>query len=191
VAELKRLHEKQCEELGREILKQKLEADRLFNELASKGIDVPRQALFTEEFKQVRNGSIGRFFTSCFVLLVTIFTTWGYQNDVFSKSGICAPVMPGTEFSSNMEDATFQSPWWAPKSYKQEAFSKICVDSHEHVDVQPTTLAWTREGKLNRLILSVGGQIVLKKKVVKAEVLSNKIRLWQRNRHVEEEVSLW
>jgi hypothetical protein len=191
LAELKRSHEKQCEELGRELLKQKLEADRLFHELTSKGIDVPRQALFKEEHKRFRNRGSDRFFMTYFGLLVAMFTTWVYQNGIFSKSGICAPVMPGTEFDGKRPDTTFQSPWWAPEFYKQKAFTKFCVDRQEDEDVQPTTVSWTTEGKMFRFMLSVGGQVVLKRKVIKAVVLSNKVRLWQRTGHAEEEVSLW
>jgi hypothetical protein len=190
LSDMKRSHEKQCEELGRELLKQKLEADRLFNELTSKGIDVPRRALFKEETKSLKKATFGRFVMNTLLLLLAVVVTWGYQNDVFTKSGICAPVMPGTELDLDTKDATFLSPWWAPESFKQEAFAKLCADKRVK-EAKPSSVAWTKDGKINKFTLTIGGRDVLKKKVVKAEILSNKIRLWRKNGLAEETEPLW
>lgn len=48
MVELKKAHAKQCDELCREILKANVEADRLHNELKSKGVNIPRHALFKD-----------------------------------------------------------------------------------------------------------------------------------------------
>lgn len=190
LAELKRSHEKQCEELGRELLKQKLEADRLFNELTTKGIDVPRRALFKEETAAASNGGFRQLFLTSLIVSLAVFGTWGYQIDLFTKSGICAPVVPGTEFNEHTNDVTFQSPWWVPQEYKHEVFSKLCV-KQEDGDATPSTVTWIKEGKMNKLIVSVGEQEHSLKKVVKAELLSSKMRLWRRNGLAEEAESLW
>ncbi|KAG7355067.1 hypothetical protein IV203_004423 [Nitzschia inconspicua] len=191
LTELKRCHEKQCEELGRELLKQKLEAERLFIELTSKGIDVPRRALFKEKNVSSHPNALPQFFLSTLVLMFAVLVTWGYQVDMFTKSGICSPVMPGTEFNGSTKDATFQSPWWAPESYKQEIFSRLCSGQQDENNVLPSTLAWIKDGKMNKITLTVGRKEVLKRKVVKAEVLSTKMRLWKRNDMAEEVEAVW
>jgi hypothetical protein len=48
LADLKNAHAQQCDELCREVLKANLEADRLHNELKSKGVHVPRRAMFND-----------------------------------------------------------------------------------------------------------------------------------------------
>lgn len=190
LAELKRSHEKQCEELGRELLKQKLEADRLFNELTTKGIDVPRRALFKEETVAASKGAFRQLFLTGLIVSLAVFGTWGYQIDLFTNSGVCAPVMPGTEFNEHTKDVTFQSPWWVPQEYKHEVFSKLCVEQKDG-DVTASTVTWSKDGKVNKLTVRVGGQETSLKKVVRAELLSNKMRLWKRNGLAEEVESLW
>lgn len=49
LADIKKAHTEQCEELSREALKAKLEADRLYNELIARGVDVPRHMLFSDK----------------------------------------------------------------------------------------------------------------------------------------------
>jgi hypothetical protein len=48
LADLKKAHAQQCDELCREILKANVEADRLHHELKSKGVKIPRHALFKD-----------------------------------------------------------------------------------------------------------------------------------------------
>jgi hypothetical protein len=49
LADLKKAHIEQCEDLTREAMKAKLEADRLHKELAARGMDVPRHTVFNEK----------------------------------------------------------------------------------------------------------------------------------------------
>jgi phosphate uptake regulator len=46
LADLKKAHAQQCDELCREILKANVEADRLHRELKSKGVNIPRHTFF-------------------------------------------------------------------------------------------------------------------------------------------------
>ena len=56
LADLRKAHVEQCEELGREALKSNLEADRLHSELAARGMDIPRRLLFNKDNNQVNGG---------------------------------------------------------------------------------------------------------------------------------------
>jgi hypothetical protein len=68
LVDLKKAHTEQCDELGREILKANLEADRLHNELAARGMNVPRRSLFnSKENKQT--SFYRRTFVSFLVIL--------------------------------------------------------------------------------------------------------------------------
>ena len=55
LADMKKAHTEQCEELSREALKAKLEADRLYNELIARGVDVPRHMLFSDKDNSTKN----------------------------------------------------------------------------------------------------------------------------------------
>ena len=190
IKELKKSHEKQCEELGREILKQKLEADRLFNELQTNGIQVPRKALFKDD--DVNNSSaIGKIINlilTCVIVLLAVGVTRAHQANMFTQSGICAPVMPGTVLDDTTNDTTFQSPWWAPDSFKQQGFDIFCMDKTKKL---PATIEWKKEGKMHKLAIAVEGQIALKKKAIKTEVLSDRVRVWKKNGVAEEDMLSW
>ena len=64
LADLKKAHIEQCEELGREALKSNLEADRLHSELAARGMDIPRRLLFNKDNNQVNGGILSRLLRS-------------------------------------------------------------------------------------------------------------------------------
>lgn len=190
--ELKKSHDKQCEELGREILKQKLEADRLHNELMSNGIQVPRKALFSDDASTVpsRSGRVSQFVKTCVLLVVAACLTRAHQANMFTKSGLCSPVMPGTVLDDTTNDTTLRSPWWVPDSYKQQAFDNFCADD-DQATIQPATVEWEKEGRLHKLTVSVGGKVQSKRKAIKAEVLSDRVRVWKRNGYAEEEMMSW
>ena len=67
LVDLKKAHAQQCDELCREILKANVEADRLHNELKSKGVNIPRHALF----KNVNSTS-----KSLYTYLIATFITF-------------------------------------------------------------------------------------------------------------------
>jgi hypothetical protein len=190
IKELKKSHEKQCGELGREILKHKLEADRLFNELQTIGSKVPRMALFSDQKAEKTNfiGKISTFFITIIIGIAAVCVTMAHQADLFTRSGICAPVMPGTVLDSATYDTIFQSPWWAPESYKQQAFQTFCVDD---TATQPVSVEWTKDGKMHKFVVTIGGQVKMKRKAVKTEVLSDRVRVWRKNGLAEEETLTW
>lgn len=190
LADLKRSHERQYEELGRALLKQKLEADRLFNELAANGIRVSRNALFLDEKKQYRLERVLRLFTICVTFAFVITLGWAYQANALTKNGICSPVMPGTVFDVNSQDSSHLSPWWAPDSFKQKAYAIICT-AQTDTSAQPSSLQWEQTGKFGKLSVNLKGQTTVKKNVVKAEILIDRMRLWKRNGSAEEESSNW
>lgn len=68
LVDLKKAHTEQCDELGREILKANLEADRLHNELAARGMNVPRRSLFNSKENKQTNMS-WRMIVSFLVIL--------------------------------------------------------------------------------------------------------------------------
>jgi len=68
LADLRKAHVEQCEELGREALKAKLEADRLQNELTARGMNVPRRLLFNKDDDQANGG--GRLRSFAFFLFI-------------------------------------------------------------------------------------------------------------------------
>lgn len=72
LAEMKKAHIEQCEELGREALKAKLEADRLHSELAAREIDVPRHMLFNDKDIHASKG-MGMLQKSLFLFSFAIF----------------------------------------------------------------------------------------------------------------------
>lgn len=113
---------------------------------------------------------------------------------MFSKSGLCAPVMPGMILSDSNIEQTFLAPWWAPPSFKEEAFAKFCSQDDNLLTSSgnpPTSLEWTKDGKNNKLVLNVDGKVKLKRTVSKAKITGGNIRLWKRNGHTEDISSLW
>ena len=74
LSDLKKAHIDQCEELGREAMKARLEADRLHNELTSRGMDVPRHAMFKD--KDLKKGLFGQ---SKFLFPVSILAVVSYS----------------------------------------------------------------------------------------------------------------
>ncbi len=86
LADLKKAHIEQCEELGREAMKAKLEADRLHNELMARGMDIPRHAIFNE--KDSKTGFLGQ---SKLLILLSIFSIVSYSRAcIFIKSHLVA-----------------------------------------------------------------------------------------------------
>ncbi len=114
---------------------------------------------------------------------------------MFTKSGLCAPVIPGTAFDDNAY-GIFEAPWWAPTPMKEKAFDTLCKDinstskSATGVAV-PSSIEWVRDGKNNKLIVSANGSVVLKRSVAKTQVASDKITFWKRNNAVEEVSFNW
>jgi hypothetical protein len=113
----------------------------------------------------------------------------GSQVDMFTKSGMCAPIMPGMSLFDSNVGQIFQAPWWAPPSFKEQAFAKVC--SSDDILRTPTSLEWAKYGQNNKLILNVDGKVKVNRIVAKAEIAGNSIRLWKRNGHAEELNFLW
>lgn len=67
LSDIKKAHTEQCEELGREAMKAKLEADRLHNELTARGMDIPRHTLLND--KNTKKGILGQ---SIFLILFSV-----------------------------------------------------------------------------------------------------------------------
>ncbi len=195
LSDLKTAHIDQCEELGREAMNARLEADRLHNELTARGMEVPRHAIFKD--KDVKKGIFGqsKVLVLVSILSILIAILGNVPRDVFSRSGICAPVMPGTTFDDNAY-GIFEAPWWAPASMKEKAFVSFCKDINSTSKsgkgvTGPSSVEWSRDGKNNKLTVSAKGSIVLKKSVAKTQIASNKIVFWKRNNAVEEVPFNW
>jgi len=223
---MQRSHQAQCDELSQEILKATLEADRLGEELAAKGVYVPRRVMFNNEDSNNtkdrtlnhRNSTKPTMSTTTMMksilLVVCVATTtllgvsvwYGHKAGVFTKAGLCAPIMPGSELNSEQErQQTFIAPWWTPAGYKTLAYRKLCttattVDGSEAFS-SPTSLQWTTTTAAttttsqshHKLVLTVDGKTTLTRSALtKIEVITgNTIRLWKRNGNAEEHTSLW
>lgn len=187
LADLKKAHIEQCEDLTREAMKAKLEADRLHKELAARGMDVPRHTVFNEKELPKKGISEQAIVLFLFAILSIAYASLGnLSSDAFTKSGICAPVIPGTAFDDNAY-GVFQAPWWAPAPVKESAFASLCTTDG---DVS-SSIEWSRDGKNNKLSVSVNGSVVLKRSIAKAEVKSNKIMFSKRNGSIEEVPFNW
>ena len=116
-----------------------------------------------------------------FAILVNV------PRDAFTKSGFCAPVIPGTTFDDNSY-GIFEAPWWAPASMKEKAFDSLCSTSDASA---PSSIEWSRDGKNNKFTVSANGSVVLKRSVAKTQVASDKIMFWKRNSAVEEVPFNW
>ena len=117
------------------------------------------------------------------------------ESDILTRDGFCAPVVPGTIFDDNAY-GSFNAPWWAPEAFKEQAFNTLCVagasDTESIVATRiPPSIEWTRDGKNNKLTVSVEGSVVLKKSIAKTQISSNKIQFWKRNNVVEEVSFNW
>ena len=55
VDDMQRSHQAQCDELSQEILKATIEADRLGEELAAKGVHVPRRVMINNDSNNVKD----------------------------------------------------------------------------------------------------------------------------------------
>jgi len=223
---MQRSHQAQCDELSQEILKATLEADRLGEELAAKGVYVPRRVMFNNNDRNNikdralnhRNStkstpSTTMMMMKSILLVVCIAMTtllgvsvwYGHNAGVFTKAGMCAPIMPGSELNSEQEgQQTFIAPWWTPTPYKTLAFHKFCTTAATTVDrsetfSSPTSLQWTATTTTatsqshHKLVLTVDGKTTLTRSALtKIEVITgNTIRLWKRNGNAEEHTSLW
>jgi len=187
LADLQKAHKDQCDELGREILRANLEADRLYNELTARGLNVSRRSLF----KKVENKrkKIGFRWGTCISVLIMfsgmIYFVLENNRGIFTMSGSCAPVMPGTTLDDNSY-GFFQAPWWAPSFLKQQVFVIFCADKATNGLGIPSSIEWTSDGKNNKLAISVQGEVVMKKSIANIHITSHKIQLWKRNGHVED-----
>lgn len=108
---------------------------------------------------------------------------------MFTMSGLCAPIMPGSVLSDNVFEQTFQAPWWAPESQKKDFFEKVCAVRDPLRE--PTSIHWSRDGKNNKLTLIVDGKVTLQRSIFKAEFAGSNIRLWKRNGHAEDFKTAW
>lgn len=180
---LKKAHIEQCEQLGREVWKANQEADRLHNELTARGVKLPRYALPGDKsFPAGRAGSAQSIILFVLGLFSAVyFSTGGQVSEIFTKSGFCAPVMPGTLLDDNSY-GSFQGPWWAPESFKEQAFAKFCTDGSS----TPYSVEWTRDGNNNKLTVSSGSKVVLKRSTAKSLISCDKLQFWKRNGHSDE-----
>jgi hypothetical protein len=94
--------------------------------------------------------------------------------------------MPGTTLDDNSH-GVFQAPWWTPSPLKQQVFTAFCTDN----SAIPSSIEWTRDGKNNKLAISVEGEVVLKKSIAKTQIISHKIQFWKRNGYFEEISFKW
>lgn len=121
------------------------------------------------------------------MLLLQLLALFGYSVDMFTKDGVCAPVMPGSSLHSSNTGSVFEAPWWAPSSLKAQAFQQVCSDN-----LSPTRLEWLRDGRENKVVLTHGSKVLFtKRSVIKAEVFGSHLRLWSKKGVPENHESLW
>jgi len=191
--DLKKAHMEQCAQLGREAWKANLEADRLHEELTARGLNVPRRLMEGEDYHVDYERSRLRTFLVIFAVVSSIVYSYIGKNarDIFTHSGLCAPLIPGTILDDNSY-GTFRAPWWVPGSLKEQAFTAACTEggwdkAMTKAFTNPPSLEWAREAKNNRMVvLSSEGKVMLKKTIAKAEIASRKVKFWKRNGGSEE-----
>ena len=102
--------------------------------------------------------------------------------------------MPGTTLDDNSH-GVFEAPWWTPSPLKQQVFTAFCIDysftnkndsTRTLTSSIPSSIEWTRDGKNNKLAISVEGEVVLKKITAKTQITSHNIQFWKRNGYFEE-----
>lgn len=192
LADLKKAHMEQCEQLGREVWRANIEADRLHEELTARGLNVPRRLQDGEEYLVVKEKSNVR----TFILFLTIVSSIIYAyfgndaRELFTQSGFCTPLLPGTTLDDNSY-GIFQAPWWAPVSFKEHAFTAFCTEGGFDLALAnkfspPSSIEWARDGKNNRIVVYSKDRVVLKRSTAKTQITTSKIQFWKRNGQSEE-----
>jgi len=208
VSQLKKAHAKQCDELCQEVLKANLEADRLHSQLEGANINPRKPRLFPK--KEESTGASAMVILSvafavssvsysfrdrktqcCLFISQTlrsfqIVVFFGFKVDLFTKEALCSPVMPGSILRSTPLAMSFQSPWWAPSKYKEQAFKAVCSSE------APVLLEWEPDGKENKLTVTRGGKkTLIRRTVSKTEVYGDRLRLWTKKGVAEDHGSVW
>mmetsp|Transcript_28630 Transcript_28630/g.53824 ORF Transcript_28630/g.53824 Transcript_28630/m.53824 type:complete len:343 (-) Transcript_28630:99-1127(-) len=134
LSEMKRNHQHQCHNLCELILKADREADQLRQQLQG---DHNEALPSPKAFRSADNESRSKFrlFTrkalvSVLITLLGILYYKGNQVELFTKDGMCSPIIPGRVLTAQTGSNAmrFEAPWWAPVSMKQSAFTKLCIN---------------------------------------------------------------
>ena len=111
----------------------------------------------------------------------------GKSVNLFTKDSLCSPIMPGLVLDRRDAGSSFKAPWWALPSYKDQAFDLACTS-----DSEPTVLDWYPDGKDQKLVVRSGEKALFKKGgLTTAEILGDKLRLWNRKGQAEDKGQLW
>lgn len=107
---------------------------------------------------------------------------------MFSRHALCNPIRPGRVLSELKGTASYQAPWWAPTSSKEQAYRWVCS-----ADQPPPVLDWSStDGKEHKLVVSQGGKPKFNKKsVTKAEVFGSGLKLSYKKGIDEEQMLAW
>lgn len=94
---------------------------------------------------------------------------------------LCGPVMPGLVLKKEHAGLSFDAPFWAPDSLKDEAYEVLCSEGLR------TKLFWESDGKdTNRLVIIKGDKTFRKTGLSKSRVFGNNVRLWNKKGIAEE-----
>lgn len=134
-------------------------------------------------------GIICIVFTSLNILQLLVL--YGRDIRLFTRDATCSPVMPGRVLTRANSPGFFEAPWWAPTMYKKTMHERFCTIAGDAS--QPVSLQWFNEGQDQRLLVSRGPKVILKKGgLVKAEIYGDSIRSWTKKGYSEEpHSSLW
>lgn len=88
---------------------------------------------------------------------------------------LCGPVMPGQVLKKEHAGKSFDAPFWAPESLKDEAYELLCSE------VPPTKISWESDGKdTNRLVVQQGDKTFRKTGLAKSRIFGNNVRVWNK-----------
>ena len=183
-AELTAEHGRQAEELRRQVLQSKLDADKLRMQIAQMQMAAEpqcadrvvdrtlRESMATTSSSSSRaSASSGIVFLAAGLLLIPLLAFVASSSDA-----MCAPCLPGTK----LDGSTFvgEAPWWASGPSKSAAFSLLCADRTR------ARIEWSGGSGMSKLLVAdadaeVPGSkqaILLEKKAIRATIDGREIR---------------
>ena len=176
-----RQHDRQTDELRRQVLESKLEQDKLRMKIAADAmqkqpeaadriVDQTLRESMANPSSRTSPSSGGVVVLAAGLLLVPLLAYF-----ISSGDSICAPVRPGTRLEGS--SYTGEAPWWTPV-FKRPAFSSFCSDRRR------TGIKWTGGSGMSKLLVvdadaGLPGSkqaVLIEKKAMRATIKSNEIR---------------
>jgi len=185
-AELTAEHGRQAEELRRQVLQSKLDADKLRMQIAQMQMAAEpqhadrvvdrtlRESMATSSSSSRSSASSGSIVVlAAGLLLIPLLAYFASSGDA-----MCAPCSPGTK----LDGSTFvgEAPWWAPGPSKSTVFSLLCSPR----DRMRARIEWSGGSGMSKLLVvdadaEVPGSkqaLLLEKKAMRATIDGQEIR---------------